>query len=249
MTNKTFKTNYGAFYVKNTKTLDFFMQTDNTIHTNKQVADARAVIFSGLFLCLFDCYIKGHTILMLIIAETVRDSVRARAPLLGSGSSFGFFYFQKAENTKSSRRRDMRNAQKTVPTTVGSMALAPVVPQKAGVKAARNRVPAPKSVTTELKRTNKRCGWEWEDQKAAFLSDYLLTWASGNRRIGDKRGVKIAVYDEFFTVLLKILLKSNVFFFEMYGEKGEDIEHSYLDRVIDAVLESIKELEHAGITE
>lgn len=249
MTNRTFAATDGAFYVKNTKTLDFFMQTGNTIHTNKLLADARAVIFSGLFLCLFDYYIKGHTILMLIIAETVRDSVRTRAPLVGSGSSFGFFIFKRLNIPISTRRRDMRNAQKTVPTTVGSMALAPVVPQKAGVKAARNRVSAPKSVTTELKRKNTRCGWEWEDQKAAFLSDYLLTWASGNRRIGDKRGVKIAVYDEFFTVLLKILLKSNVFFFEQFGEKDEDIEHSYLDRVIDAVLESIKELEHAGITE
>lgn len=166
MTNKTFKTNYGAFYAKNTKTLDFFMLTDDTIHTNKLLADARAVIFSGLFLCLFDCYIKGHTILMLIIAETVRDSVRARAPLVGSGSSFGFFIFKRLNIPISTRRRDMRNAQKTVPTTVGSMALAPVVPQKAGVKADRNRVPAPKSVTTELKRTNTRCGWEWEDQKS-----------------------------------------------------------------------------------
>ena len=139
----------------------------------------------------------------------------------------------------------MKNAQKNVPATVGSMALAPVIPQKAGAKAARKRIPAPKSVTTELKRNNTRCGWEWEDQKAAILADYMLTWAIGNRRIGDKRGVKIAAYDEFFTVLLKILLKSNVFFFEQFGEKDEDIEHSYLDRVIDAVLESIKELEYA----
>ena len=138
----------------------------------------------------------------------------------------------------------MKNTQRTVPATVGSMALAPVIPHKTGTKAARNRVPAPKPVKTELKRKNTRCGWEWEDQKAAFLSDYLLTWASGNRRIGDKRGVKIAVYDEFFTVLLKILLKSNVFFFEQFGEKEEDIELPYLNRVIDAVLESIKELEH-----
>ncbi len=139
----------------------------------------------------------------------------------------------------------MKNAQKTVPATVGSMALAPVIPQKAGAKAARNRVPAPKSVTTELKRKSERSGWEWEDKKAAILADYMLTWAIGNRRIGDKRGIKIAAYDEFFTVLLKLLLKSNVYFFEMFGEKEEDIELPYLDRVIDAVLESIKELEYA----
>ncbi len=107
--NKLYKN--AEFYVK---MLDFFVKKAIIKVPQTRSGSPHRHIF-GLFLCLFDILLRRHTIIMLIIAETVRDSVRTRAPLLGSGSSFGFFLFIRLK-IPISRRRYMKNAERTVKT-------------------------------------------------------------------------------------------------------------------------------------
>jgi len=79
--------------------LDFFSKTGNTVHTNKLQADARTVIFSGFFYVLFILLLQKDIHSICLLCRNCPGTRESRAPLFGSGSSFGFFIVKKLINT------------------------------------------------------------------------------------------------------------------------------------------------------
>ena len=82
-----------------------------------------------------------------------------------------------------------------------------------------------------------------EDRKIAVFTDLFMDWAWNCMRIGDKRGMKIALTESFFGILLKILIQGNAVIYEKHGESEDDFMPPCFEQVRDALLNSMIDLE------
>lgn len=85
--------------------------------------------------------------------------------------------------------------------------------------------------------------WKRENQKIAVFTDLFMDWACDCMPSGDKRAFKVSLTESFFGVLLKILIRGNAVIYEKYGESEDDFMPPYFERVRDALLDSVIDLD------
>lgn len=109
----------------------------------------------------------------------------------------------------------------------------------AAVKTARK---SKRQLETEQKK-RVLAHWKRENQKIAVFTDLFMDWARDCMQSGDKRAMKFSLTESFFGVLLKILIRGNEVIYEKYGESEDDFMPPYFERVHDALLDSVIDLD------